>query len=273
MENLKPLFYKGLCLEPLLIVEGPEQKGVALTKLIFSPRLCFRFGVCEDKAHDAVLAQFQDEFLNEFHKKSQVFFHKTKKKHNISSLGLKTTKELICIELFHWVNDWLELKTKAVFLKSLSFSEAGTTYTIEDSQFEKPLAEQVMEVSRKIKLSCVHSHENNLLSVEENQSLFKKCSQLHGHEYTLSFTLQGSLNLDTFTVIGDKAFADKLSTSVQGPFNNSFLNEVVNNTTGENISFYFYEQIKDSWPEGVTLQEVAAKETFKNQFFTTNKTF
>jgi 6-pyruvoyltetrahydropterin/6-carboxytetrahydropterin synthase len=53
-----------------------------------------------------------------------------------------------------------------------------------------------IKISRKEHFSASHSLQIPSKSPVENSSIFGKCSQLHGHNYTLIITLKGKVGAD-----------------------------------------------------------------------------
>lgn len=83
-----------------------------------------------------------------------------------------------------------------------------------------------------------------------------KCSQLHGHTWTVEVFVSGKeLNQDGM-VVDFRDLKDKLKELVKD-FDHSYLNdfEEIGNPTSENLSRYLFNKLKGSW-QGIDLEKV-----------------
>jgi 6-pyruvoyltetrahydropterin/6-carboxytetrahydropterin synthase len=92
-----------------------------------------------------------------------------------------------------------------------------------------------------------------------------KCSQLHGHTYTVeAFFL--SKNLNSIGISVDlRALKQKLQNIVE-QFDHSYLNDFkeLGAPSTENLSRLIFVKMKTNLPEGVTLEKVRVWETHKS---------
>ena len=58
-----------------------------------------------------------------------------------------------------------------------------------------------MYITRRERFSTSHKLRNNNLSEKENEEIFGKCYNLHGHNYELFITVTGKINPKTGFVI------------------------------------------------------------------------
>jgi len=79
-----------------------------------------------------------------------------------------------------------------------------------------------------------------------------KCSQLHGHTYKLEVSIAGELNKDG-VVMDFGEIKDIVQEKVISKLDHSYLNDVIQNPTAENLITWIAEQIEKP------IQEKAAK--------------
>lgn len=85
-----------------------------------------------------------------------------------------------------------------------------------------------------------------------------KCSQLHGHSYTVQVILESDV-LDDRGFVRDYGELSVIKEFLNNNFDHKYLNEVMPyEPTAELIAFYLFEQFKPSFPE---LSMVAVSET------------
>lgn len=109
-------------------------------------------------------------------------------------------------------------------------------------------------------INCAHRHYNPDLSEQENKELYYKCFYPHGHEYQLFITVKSDKNFEFDQLIqwGD--------TIIVKPFDKSFLNYKMGNTSGELILEFFSKQLESNPSNHLKLVSLTLKETFKNSF-------
>lgn len=115
-------------------------------------------------------------------------------------------------------------------------------------------------------LNCLHQHQNPHLSDEENRTLFGKCSRVHGHEYRVEITLTGQMDRETYLICQRQWMDDWVNCWLIQPFHKSFLNEFMENASGEIITQKFYHILKSDLPTRLQLS-LCLRETRKNSFF------
>ena len=84
-------------------------------------------------------------------------------------------------------------------------------------------------LTRKAEFSAAHYYHNPDWSLQENQRVFGRCSNLngHGHNYTLEVTVAGEVDAVTGFVIDLKQLKDILSREVLDDFDHRNLNKEV----------------------------------------------
>lgn len=109
-------------------------------------------------------------------------------------------------------------------------------------------------------INCAHRHYNPELSEEENKELYYKCFYPHGHEYQLYITVSSAKNFQFEQLIdlGDE--------QIVKPFDKSFLNDKMGNTSGELILEFFSKKLQEHPHPNLKLVNLTLKETFKNSF-------
>lgn len=127
-------------------------------------------------------------------------------------------------------------------------------------------------LTKLYQLSCLHRHHNPDLSDVENEELYGKCSQVHGHEYGIEVTLRGSVHSETHLVCHRQWMDDWVHRLLIQPFHGRLLNDLIGNASGELITQKFYNTLKPHLPEGFQLG-LCLRETRKNSFFTRGAVF
>jgi len=123
-------------------------------------------------------------------------------------------------------------------------------------------------VSRRESFNAAHQLRDPALSDEENQRIFGKCANLHGHNYVLEVVVAGQIDPATGYVIDLKQLSDLISRRVIQDVDHRNLNTDVpwlegHIPTAENLAAAFWERIRSELPEGM-LRSVRLWETDKN---------
>jgi len=123
-------------------------------------------------------------------------------------------------------------------------------------------------VSRRETFNAAHQLRNPRLSDDENERLFGKCVNLHGHNYALDVVVAGKVDEDSGYVLDLKLLSDLIYQQVIQYVDHRNLNTDVPwlegcIPTAENLAVIFWERLKHELPEGV-LHSVRVWETDKN---------
>ena len=123
-------------------------------------------------------------------------------------------------------------------------------------------------VGRRESFSAAHQLSDPDLSEEENQRLFGKCVNLHGHNYVLEVVVAGEIDDVTGYVLDLKLLSAIMSKQVIGDVDHRNLNTDVPwlkglIPTAENLALTFWERLRTELPEG-RLRSVRVWETDKN---------
>ena len=123
-------------------------------------------------------------------------------------------------------------------------------------------------VSRRESFNAAHQLHDAGKSDEENERLFGKCANLHGHNYVLEVVVAGEVEPDTGYVLDLKQLWDVIHRRVIQDVDHSNLNTDVpwlqgRIPTAENLALAFWERIWSELPEGL-LRTVRLWETDKN---------
>lgn len=119
-------------------------------------------------------------------------------------------------------------------------------------------------LTQAFRIQCVHRHHNPDLSMEENRRLYNKCASMHGHEYTIEVTAQGEVDSETGLVMKRDEFQQDVERVLIKPFNQTFLNEIVGNTSGEILTEKWSQLMRQAW--GDKFAFLVVRETRKNSF-------
>jgi 6-pyruvoyltetrahydropterin/6-carboxytetrahydropterin synthase len=123
-------------------------------------------------------------------------------------------------------------------------------------------------VSRRESFNAAHQLRDPGLSDEENQRLFGKCANLHGHNYVLEVVVAGEIDQTTGYVLDLKQLSDVICRLIIQDVDHRNLNTDVPwldglIPTAENLAMAFWERVRSELPEG-SLRSVRLWETDKN---------
>ena len=123
-------------------------------------------------------------------------------------------------------------------------------------------------VSRRESFNAAHQLRDPGLSDDENQRVFGKCANLHGHNYVLEVVVAGEIQQATGYVMDLKQLSDVISRRVIQDVDHRNLNTDVpwlrgRIPTAENLALAFWERIRSELPEG-RLRTLRLWETDKN---------
>ena len=123
-------------------------------------------------------------------------------------------------------------------------------------------------VSRRETFNAAHQLRDPGMSDDENQRVFGKCANLHGHNYVLEVVVAGEVQPATGYVMDLKQLSDVISRRVIQDVDHRNLNTDVPwlqgcIPTAENLALAFWERINSELPEGL-LRSVRLWETDKN---------
>jgi 6-pyruvoyltetrahydropterin/6-carboxytetrahydropterin synthase len=124
----------------------------------------------------------------------------------------------------------------------------------------------LVRASRREAFNAAHQLRDPALSNEENERLFGKCANLHGHNYVLEVVVSGPLDPATGYVVDLKALSDIIVRRVIEDVDHRNLNTDVPWLSGiiptaENLAVAFWERLR---PEVPALHAVRLSETEKN---------
>ena len=126
----------------------------------------------------------------------------------------------------------------------------------------------VVLVSRRESFNAAHQLHDPHLSGEENERLFGKCANLHGHNYVLEVVVAGEIDHATGYVIDLKHLSEVINRRVIDDVDHRNLNTDVpwlegRIPTAENLALAFWGRIRSELPDGA-LRSVRLWETDKN---------
>ncbi len=126
----------------------------------------------------------------------------------------------------------------------------------------------VVLVGRRETFNAAHQLRDPDLSDEQNQRLFGKCANLHGHNYVVEVVVAGEVDPATGYVWDLKALSDVIGRLVIHDVDHRNLNTDVPWLSGripttENLALAFWERLCSELPDGL-LRSVRVWETDKN---------
>jgi 6-pyruvoyltetrahydropterin/6-carboxytetrahydropterin synthase len=126
----------------------------------------------------------------------------------------------------------------------------------------------VVLVGRRETFNAAHQLCDPDLSDEQNERLFGKCANLHGHNYVVEVVVAGEVDPATGYVWDLKALSDVIGRQVIHDVDHRNLNTDVpwlkgRVPTTENLALAFWERLCSELPDGL-LRSVRVWETDKN---------
>jgi 6-pyruvoyltetrahydropterin/6-carboxytetrahydropterin synthase len=123
-------------------------------------------------------------------------------------------------------------------------------------------------VSRRESFNAAHQLRDERLSDEENERLFGKCAQLHGHNYVIEVVVAGEVDSATGYVLDMKWLSELVCRRIVDAVDHRNLNTDVAWLSGliptaENLALAFWERIGPDLPAG-SLYALRLWETDKN---------
>jgi 6-pyruvoyltetrahydropterin/6-carboxytetrahydropterin synthase len=123
-------------------------------------------------------------------------------------------------------------------------------------------------VGRRESFNAAHQLRDPGLSEAENQRLYGKCVNLHGHNYVLEVVVAGEIDQTTGYVVDLKQLSDVMSKRILEDVDHHNLNTDIPwldglIPTAENLALAFWERIRSELPAG-SLRSVRVCETDKN---------
>jgi 6-pyruvoyltetrahydropterin/6-carboxytetrahydropterin synthase len=130
------------------------------------------------------------------------------------------------------------------------------------------LPPQIVLVSRSETFSAAHQLFDPDLSVAENERVFGKCANLHGHNYVVEVVVAGAVDPATGYVIDLKRLSDVICRRIIDDVDHRNLNTDVpwlegRIPTAENLALAFWERVRTELPDGA-LRSLRVWETDKN---------
>ncbi|MCB9025257.1 MAG: 6-carboxytetrahydropterin synthase [Bdellovibrionaceae bacterium] len=136
-----------------------------------------------------------------------------------------------------------------------------------DNQYSRIVSDKYPQISwaKSYKFNSLHRHHNESLTNEENEKLFRKCSQIHGHEYTLTVEGESEIEASTGVVFWHSILDDAVMKEVIQPFHGHIINDFIGNTSGETLLQHIEKQLKSVLPHSICWS-FFLKETKRNSF-------
>ena len=128
-----------------------------------------------------------------------------------------------------------------------------------------------MYITRRERFSSAHKLENKNISEINNDKLFGKCYQLHGHNYELFVTVTGKIKPKSGMIIDLKDLKKIIKEKVTSKIDHNYINDVsfMKNkiTTTENLCIQIWKELYKPIEElGGKLHKIRIHETENNYF-------
>ena len=128
-----------------------------------------------------------------------------------------------------------------------------------------------MYITRRERFCSAHRLINNNLSEDDNQKLFGKCYNLHGHNYQLFVTVTGSISTISGFIIDIKDLKQIINNKIIKKLDHQNINEVDfmqdKITTTENLCVAIWQELVEPIKQlGGELYKIEIRETENNYF-------
>lgn len=90
-----------------------------------------------------------------------------------------------------------------------------------------------------------------------------KCGRLHGHTWRFDVVLEGEPSGEFNFLIDFHDFDKIVNREVVDILDHSYLNDILEMPTSENIANWIFKKLKDAFPENVKLKEIRVYESLK----------
>ena len=119
-------------------------------------------------------------------------------------------------------------------------------------------------ITRRVRFSAAHRLYDKQLSKKENQTLFGKCCNIHGHNFDCFISIKGIVNSQTNMIINVHKINDIAKTCFVDEFDHSYLNKDIKEfqtllPTIENLCIVIWTRLKPFFKD--TLHEIKVVET------------
>jgi len=128
-------------------------------------------------------------------------------------------------------------------------------------------------LSRRYRFSASHRLHSDALSPEENERVYGKCNNAHGHNYVLDVTVGGEVDPTTGMVFDLARLDSTVDREILGRFDHVHLNLDVDNfrncvPTTENLCVEIFNLLRERLPRSASagLKRVRLEETNSNFF-------
>ncbi len=123
-------------------------------------------------------------------------------------------------------------------------------------------------LTRRETFSAAHKLYEGTCSAAQNEEMYGKCTNIHGHNYVLEVTIVGDVHPITGCVVDLKKLKEIILKEIIHKVDHTYLNEDVDflrglNPTSENLVQAFWHRIVDKIPSG-KLYSLKLFETEKN---------
>lgn len=172
---------------------------------------------------------------------------------------INPTTENLAVYLFWGLVDLLKNKNPSAEITRLRLIEGENTW-VDIIANEWP----TIFLTRSYRIHAVHRHHNPNLTSEENLLIYNKCSSLHGHEYIVEVSVKGEIDAQTDLLLSRGVMDKQVQENIVEPYNMTFLNEVLGNTSGEVLTVRWSQILRNIWD--TRFCQLVVRETRKNSF-------
>jgi 6-pyruvoyltetrahydropterin/6-carboxytetrahydropterin synthase len=123
-----------------------------------------------------------------------------------------------------------------------------------------------VQLTRRYKISAMHSLGNPELTPEKNIEIFGPCYRLHGHDYKVDVTVAGEVDPKSGLCTDRDLLDEVIRETLVEPFHKTNLNHAFTNTSGEALAAEFFLILEEALPDTIELSKITINETHRNTF-------
>lgn len=120
-------------------------------------------------------------------------------------------------------------------------------------------------ITRRYIVRAIHNLHNPALADAENERLYGMCYRTHGHDYQIMVTIESPIDLATGLSFSRDKIDAVVNEELVRKFDGQMLNDLYPNTSGEALSYIFFNLLKDDF-KPAKLKSITIQETRKNWF-------
>ena len=124
----------------------------------------------------------------------------------------------------------------------------------------------MLHITKQYKFCAAHKYWNNEWSEDKNLDIFEDDVKLHGHNYELDVTLNGTINPESGFVVNIYKLKEIINKHVIKLLDHSEIQQDIDwfsdkQPSTENLVLFIWNQIVERIPDGANLYKIKLRET------------